>query len=856
MMLTTGSRLGPYEILSTLGAGGMGEVYRARDSRLDRDVAIKVLPGAFADDADRRQRFEREAKAVATLSHPNILAIHDFGLDAGVSFAVTELLDGETLRARMDASPLPVRKAVEYGVQIVRGIAAAHQKGIIHRDLKPENVFVTRDGQVKVLDFGLAKVVGDAAVQSETRLADGTAPGVVMGTVGYMSPEQVRGLAVDQRTDIFSFGALLYEMLTGRRAFRGDSHVETMNAILKEDPPEFADAGATIPAGLGRIVRRCLEKQPDERFHSAHDLGIALETVSDASSSIAASPAEAPAPAKRRRSPLAAALIALLVGAASVAAYVAGQQSGTARTATPEYNRLTFQRGPVASAKLAPDGNTIVYSATWDNAGKAIYSTRPGSPESLRLPFSGADVASISSSGELAIVMNRRQVMNYANVGTLSRAPMSGGAARAIIEDVQDADWLPDGSNLVAARYQNGRYQLEFPIGTVVHTTGGWISHPRVSPDGQMVAFLDHPILGDDRGSAAVVDRAGKVRTLAGEYDSTQGLAWVPSGSEIWFTAAERGFARGLHAVTLSGDVRTVYRTPGTLMLADIGKDSTVLLVHEIARRGIIGLASGESSERDLSWLDWSSPLDLSNDGQTLLLSEQGEGGGSGYSVYLRKMDGSPAVRLGSGDARGLSPDGKWVLATRLNPAPAQLQVIPTGAGETKLVTNDEITHLQGRFMPDGKAILFIGFAPGRQSRSFIQDLEGGVARPVTPEGVEGLLVSPDGTLLVAGRNLYPVAGGEPRPIAGLKPADGIVRWTADGRGLFLRGPSDSRAVQITRLDLAAGNRTPVRQISPLPATARMGGLGRELLLSADASAYVYGYGITTSALYLVKGLQ
>ncbi|MDO8677102.1 MAG: protein kinase [Acidobacteriota bacterium] len=855
MTLPSGARLGPYEILSALGAGGMGEVYRARDTKLNRDVAIKVLSNALATDSAALARFEREAHAVAALSHPNILAIHDFGSDGGVSYAVTELLDGETLRARMDGSPLPVRKAVEYGVQIVRGIAAAHQKGIIHRDLKPENIFVTRDGQVKVLDFGLAKAAGDATVQGETRPADGTAPGVVLGTVGYMSPEQVRGLAVDQRTDIFSFGAVLYEMLTGRRAFRGDSHVETMNAILKEDPPEFAGVGANIPAGLDRIVRRCLEKQPEERFHSAHDLGIALETVSDSSSSISASPGEALPSVKRRLSPLAAALMALVVVAASVAAYVAGRQSGTARVATPEYNRLTFQRGPVFSAKLAPDGNTIVYSATWDSSGLEMYSTRPGSPESLRLPFSRADVTSISSSGELAIVMNRRVVSGFARVGTLSRAPLSGGAARAILEDVQDADWLPDGSNLVAARYLNGRYQLEFPIGTVVHTTGGWISHPRVSPDGQTVAFLDHPILGDDRGSAAVVDRTGKVRTLAGEYESTQGLAWTPSGREIWFTAAEKGFARALNAVTLSGVVRTVNRTPGTLMLGDIGKDGTVLLVHEIARRGIIGVAAGESKEHDLSGLDWSMPIDLSDDGQTLLLSESGDGGGAGYSVYLRKMDGSPAVRLGSGDARALSPDGKWVLAARLNPAPAQFQVFPTGAGDAKPVTSDEMTHLQGRFMPDGKAILFIGFAPGRQSRTFIQDLEGGVARPVTPEGVEGLLVSPDGTLLIARRELYPVAGGEPRPIAGLEPADEIIRWTADGRSLFLRRPLDSRAVQITRFDLATGKRTPVRQISPLPEAARMGGIVG-LLMSSDASAYVYGYGITTSALYLVKGLQ
>jgi len=856
MALPAGARLGPYQILAPIGAGGMGEVYKARDTKLNRDVAIKVLPETLAQDPGALARFEREAQAVAALSHPNILAIHDFGSDAGVSYAVTELLDGETLRARMAAGPLPVRKAVEYGVQIVRGIAAAHQKGIVHRDLKPENIFLTKEGQVKVLDFGLAKAAGATTTPGETQLA-GTQPGTVMGTVGYMSPEQVRGLAVDQRTDIFSFGAVFYEMLTGRRAFRGDSHVETMNAILKDDPPEFGEMASGVPASLDRIVRRCLEKQPDERFHSAHDLGLALETVSTSSSSSSASlgiPA-LPAPARRRRS-VVLILGAVVATALIAAAYIAGRQSGATSTETPVFARLTFRRGPIFSAKLAPDGNTIVYSAAWEGT-RELFSTRPGSPESLLLPFAHADVESISSAGELAIIMNRRLLTAYAQVGTLARAPLSGGASRAILEDVQDADWLPDGSTLAVSHFTNGRYQLEFPIGNVVYTTGGWITHLRVSPDGRMVAFLDHPIFGDDRGSAAVVDRAGKKRTLSGEYESTQGLAWAPSGNEVWFTGSERGSARALQAATLAGGIRTVDRTPGNLMLGDIGKDGALLLVHDNGRRGIIGLGVGETRERDLSWLDWSQPLALTDDGKTLLISEQGDGGGPGYSVYLRKTDGSPAVRLGGGDAQALSPDGQWVLAQRLNPAPAQLILLPTGAGDAKTVTNDALTHLAGRFMPDGKRIVFAGFATGRQPRVYIQDLEGGTAKPVTPEGVATslLLVSPDGSQIVAQRKLYPIAGGDPLPIAGLDPLDSVVRWTTDGRGLYVRRTLDSRSVEIARFDLATGKRTPLRQITPLPEAAGMGGIG-QLLITPEATSYVYGYGITMSDLYLVKGLR
>ena len=854
-----GKKLGPYAILAPLGTGGMGEVYRARDTKLNRDVAVKVLPGPLAGDPVALARFEREAQAVAALTHPNILAIHDFGSDGGVAYAVTELLDGDTLRDRMGASALPVRKAVEYGVQIVRGMAAAHEKGIVHRDLKPENIFVTKDGQVKVLDFGLAKAGGSAATAGgETLAATGTQPGTVMGTVGYMSPEQVRGLPVDHRTDIFSFGAVLYEMLAGRRAFRGDSQVETMNAILKEDPPEFADTNANIPSPLDRIVRRCLEKQPGERFHSAHDLAIVLEAVSGASSSSAASLAvSALLPEKRRLMPTGLALTAGVLAFAAVVfgAYAMGRHSAPAGAPpAPEYRRLTFRRGPIPSAMLAPDGNTIVYSAAWDGALQ-MYSTRPESPESLLMPFPNSDVVSISPAGELALVMNRRSLVHYARVGTLSRANLSGGAARAILEDVQDADWMPDGSTLVVSHYAGGRYRLEFPIGKVVYETSGWISDPRVSPDGRMVAFLNHPIMGDDRGSVAIVDGAGKMRTLPGEYESVQGLAWSRAGNEIWFTGAERGSARALTAVTLAGAVRTVDRTPGNLTLADIGKDGTVLLKHDNGRRGIIGLTPGESRERDLSWLDWSMASGLSDDGRTLLVTEQGDGAGPGYSVYLRKTDGSPAVRLGGGDGQALSPDGQWVLALRLDPAPAQIVILPTGPGDAKRVTNDAITHLTAAFMPDGKRMVFTGFEPNRQPRTFVQDLAGGAPKAVTPEGVTGLRVSPDGMLLIAHRQIYPIAGGDPRSIAGLDPKDGIVRWTADGRGLYLRHLLDSGNVQILRLDLATGARTPVRQITPLPEFAGMGGVGT-LLLTPDASVYVYGYGVQTTDLYLAKNLE
>jgi eukaryotic-like serine/threonine-protein kinase len=860
MSLSAGTRLDAYEIIDVVGAGGMGEVYRARDTRLNRDVAIKVLPEHLAVDPDALARFEREAQAVAALSHPNILAIHDFGRHGDVTYAVTELLEGETLRVRLTGGALPTRRALEYAIQIVGGIAAAHERGIVHRDLKPENIFITKSGAVKILDFGLAKTAESRALASAAQMTGATLPGTVMGTVGYMSPEQVRGLAIDYRTDIFSFGVILYEMLSGRRAFAGDSQVETMNAILKDDPPDFAEINPSLPSSLDRIVRRCIEKDPADRFHSAHDLGIALEAVSGTSSRSAAS--IVPLPARRPRSTL----LAAGIGAAAlavVAAFAMGRvsSSGPANT-VPQYNRLTFRRGPIFSARLAPVGGTIVYSARWgDGPVKQLFSIAAESPDSLQLPYDWADVVAISAKNELAIVSNRREVRAYARPGTLARASLSGGASRDLLEDVQDADWLPDGSSLAVSHFVNGRYRLEFPIGKSVYETSGWISNPRVSPDGRYVAFFDHPIMGDDRGYVAVVDSAGAERRLTPDYESGTGLAWQPSGKEVWYSAAEKGSGRAVLAATLDARVRTVLSVPGTLTLADVARDGSVLLVHDDQRRGIFGVPPGATTERDLSWLDWSQPIALSDDGKMLLITEEADGGGPGYSVFLRRTDGSPAVKLGTGEALAMSADGKWVISQRLNPTPAQLVLLPTGAGSPRDLTNDALTHLTAAFVPDGRRFVFAGFEAGKRARTWIQDLSGGSPRAITPEGIVGTLVSPNGKMVMARdgnglRKLYPLDGsGAPQSLPPFAPAEGVIGFAADGVLLIGRFPPAAGTVDVFRLDLATGTRTPVRSITPIPASLGQGGVGH-LLVTPDGRSFVYGYGVTVSDLYLVKGLK
>ena len=857
MSLAAGTRLGPYEVAAPVGSGGMGEVYRARDTRLGRDVAVKVLPGALSADADRLRRFEQEARATGALDHPNILAIHDVGTHDGAPYVVTELLEGETLRERINGAALPARKAIDFAGQIARGLAAAHDRGIVHRDLKPENLFVTRDGRVKILDFGLAKLKGiEALTERETRAAadprdPGTGAGTVLGTVGYMSPEQVRAQPVDHRSDIFSFGAVLYEMLSGRRAFRGGSAVETMNAILKEDPPDLSDTNRNLPPALERIVGHCLEKNPEERFQSARDIAFDLEALSGQSAQ-AILPVTEPERRVRWLKPVAAGLAAVVIAAVS---FLAGRR-GTEQP-VPAFKPLTFRRGTIDSARFAPDGRTVVYEARWEGRPAEIFSTQPGSPESRSLDLPDALLSGISPSGEMAVGLRRPGKAGR----TLARVPLGGGAPRDVLDNVTFADWGPDGSSFVVVRRSGSRLRLEFPIGKVLYEAAGDIRNARVSPRGDRVAFTDQPIIGDARGDVAVVDLAGKKTTLAPGWEDLGGLAWSADGSEVWFTASAAGGDRTLYAVTLSGRQRMVSRVPGTLVLQDIASDGRVLLSHGTNHPVILALVPGETKERDLTWLDYSVVADISQDGQTLLFTEQGFAGGPHYAVYLRGTDGSPAIRLGKGNASALSADGQWALAIDLAP-PTQLVLLPTGAGEAHALPRHNIQGFQwAGWLPDGKSVLFTGSEPGRGPRIYVQDVGGGPPRAVTPEGVFTLdnTISPDGRFVVGDTEseseIYPVAGGEPRAIPGLDANDLPIRWSGDGRSLYLRSRILREVpARVYRLDLSTGRRDLWKELGP----ADPSGVTSVpfIAITPDARSYAYTYNSRLSNLYLVEGLK
>jgi eukaryotic-like serine/threonine-protein kinase len=674
MALAPGTKLGPYEISGAIGAGGMGEVYRARDPRLNRDVAIKVLPASFSSDPERLGRFEQEALAAAALNHPNILAVYDIGTQQGSPYIVSELLEGETLRDRLRSGPLPLRKATDYAIQIARGLAAAHDKGIIHRDLKPENIFVTHDGRVKLLDFGLAKLTQalPAASDTETRTIQ-SEPGLLLGTVGYISPEQARGNPADARSDLFSFGTVLYEMFSGKRAFQGSTSIDTLTAILHSEPPDLTEINHNVPPALERIVRHCLEKNPAQRFHSAHDVAFDLEALSNISGGTIAARGTA---GRKRFWGLAAAIATLL--SVGLAAFFLGR--GASNPSPPvRFQRVSSGRGFVVMARFTPDGSSVIYDAAWEGNPAHLFSTPASGPEPRALDLGEANLFAVSGTGEIALGL-RGRLSNHAAVqnATLARSPLSGGAPREMLQDVWAADWAPDGT-LAAAHYVDGRMRVEYRIGKVLYETGGWISDLRFSPAGDKIAFLDHGYWPDDRGSVAVVDLAGKKTKLTQEWESEDGLVWSPDGKEVWFTAARSGVERSLYGVTLSGKVRMMLSVPATLRLFDSYPDGRVLLGagHE---RVLMMSATPDGKTHDLSWSGWTIASDVSPDGKQVLLDEQSQFAGATYTVAIRSVEGSPPIKLGEGELSKFTPDGKWI-GTAIPGQNPHLMLLPTGAG-------------------------------------------------------------------------------------------------------------------------------------------------------------------------------
>jgi serine/threonine protein kinase len=868
MTLRAGDRLGPYEITALLGTGGMGEVHKARDTRLGRDVAIKVLPAHLSANPELRARFEREARAISQLNHPHICSLHDIGSQDGVDYLVMEHLEGETLAGRLAKGSLPLTDVLRYGSEIASALDCAHRSGIVHRDLKPGNIMLTKGG-AKLMDFGLARPmrlspVAGALSESPTGSRPITAEGTIVGTFQYMAPEQLEGKETDARTDLWALGCVLYEMATGERAFEGTSQASLIAAILKEQPRPILEVQPMVPAVLRAIVERCLEKQPEERFQSARDLGFALETLGGSGSRCIGTAEMLPSrglsrvPALAAGSVLGAAIIFLAVGLAW------WQQWPPFRVpAQPTYERITFRQGSVMAARFTPNGREVLYSAAWEEEPLQTYSVSLENLQEQPVGPSGANLLNLTAKGDALLLLGARQRPDVPATpttasgftGTLAVAPWVGQLVpRERLKGVLAADISPDGT-LAVVREEAGRCRLELPPGIVRAETAGTFGPVRFSPTGEFLAFDEHPVESELTSRVSLLDlRTGQAKVIIGPSDWLEGIAW--NGSELWCSVLD-----SIVAARPDGSTREVLKLLGYVILEDISPSGRVLVSRHDWRFGLLAFGEEGAPPQIISRDTWPWLEDLAADGRIVFAEQLNPKTGG---LYVASGDGMAAVKVGGEDTSfaSLAPDRPWLASWYQGPPP-RIVVLPTGAGEPRELAAAGLEACNGLGWTHDGRILVSGFEAGRGKRIYLQDPEKGSLTPVTEEGIYSDAftppkVSPDGTSFLArskdGVVIVPLReqSAEPRLVKGVEVGEKVVGWCADSRKLFVVrwGPLP---LQVWTLDPDTGRREKARTIDP---KGYRGPSAENIFLTPDGKRGAMMTRLWHSELYVVTGLR
>jgi len=844
--LLAGQMFGPYRIDGLIGTGGMGDVYRARDTLLGRDVAIKVLPAGLSDDPERLARFQQEAMFLASLSHPNIAAIYGVHESDGLRGLVLELVDGETLAQRLQRGSIPLHDTARIARQIGDGLDAAHQRGIVHRDLKPSNIKIAADGTTKILDFGLAKSAVDARPDA--------VPG---GTASYMSPEQARGDSVDKRADIWSFGCVCFEMLTGEPAF-GRKPSGSRTDDLPEHKPRWNLLPPEVPTEVTTVLKRCLDEDSKRR---RRDIGDVLADLDDALRVNGG--VDSPRHGRRRAITVATgfllAVTALLAGWA-----MQRRQPAVVTSVFPTWRKLSFGEGYVHTGRFGPDGQTILYSASWDGRPFRVFSTTVLSPESRELDLPAAGLLAVSQTGQLALAMSCAYVMaNGGCNGTLARAPLLGGAPRALAENVHSADWMPGGA-LAAIVSEH----LEAPLGTRLADRAG---HVRVSPDGQRLASTEQE--GD---SWLVVVRRGQNRqVLSRGWAFVSGLAWAPESNALFVSGmGPDNPDDAVSRIEMDGTSRIVFRSRPRIRVLDAASGGRLLIDQsEVLTRAWVQDPDDAVGKRDLSWLGSSVVDAISGDGRRILLTVRIgptlEGGQTRkstdlYPIYVRPTDGAPAAFLGAGYGHALSDDGRWALTSTREGRNSKFVVYPLGPGSPRTLDNG---GLDMRPSASGTAsfagtdrIAFVARRSDGQLQTFVQSIEGGpptevgdergyIVSPVAPDGTRFVSQRPDGSLWMSSLAQAP----DVRLPFTLQANQFVRQWSEDGRHVFIVTTRGDRWV-VTTVDTSSGGVRSHREIMRNPLDDQ--GFATKVRVSRSGAVIAGTSNRIVSDLFLIEGVR